>query len=126
MFVSDHAFTSWFYCYLALNVNFFSLKIDPLNFNGVCMENGIKFRIEHQKFDYLFEAGIGPYPLTQELADARGYIMTNNSQSLTLEVPLFTVGYRYEVSLQCIDAKLDGRIFIFIKAYWLCQMKKLW
>lgn len=84
------------------------MDVYPPNFNGVCMENGIKFRIEHQEFDCLFEAGIGPYPLTQELADARGYIMTNDSQSLTLEVPLFTVGYRYEdVSLERFFATFE-------------------
>lgn len=80
---------------------FFPLKIVP-SFSNLCVENGIKFKMNHKEFDHLFELGIGPYRLTQELADARGYIMTNDNQSLTLDAPLFTVGYRYEVSLQSI------------------------
>ncbi|XP_076144494.1 uncharacterized protein LOC143127075 [Alosa pseudoharengus] len=84
------------------------MDVYPPYFNGLCMDNGIKFRIDHQEFDHMWEPGVGPYPLTQELADTRGYIMTNNSQSLTLEVPLFTIGYKYEnVSLEQFFATFE-------------------
>ncbi|XP_031440923.1 uncharacterized protein LOC105907195 [Clupea harengus] len=89
-----------YYFYLATVVAQI-MDVYPPYFNGLCMEDGIKFRIDHQEFDHLWEAGVGPFPLTQELADTRGYIMTNDNQSLTLDVPLFTLGYMYEaVSLE--------------------------
>ncbi|XP_031440925.1 uncharacterized protein LOC105907158 isoform X2 [Clupea harengus] len=89
-----------YYFYLATVVAQI-MDVYPPYFNGLCMEDGIKFRIDHQEFDHLWEAGVGPFPLTQELADTRGYIMNNDNQSLTLDVPLFTLGYMYEaVSLE--------------------------
>ncbi|KAL2079613.1 hypothetical protein ACEWY4_025357 [Coilia grayii] len=84
------------------------LDVYPPSFNGLCMENGIKFRLDHQEFDRLWVASIGLFPLTQELADTRGYIMTNSSQNLTLDVPLFAPGYIYEnISLEHISATFE-------------------
>lgn len=54
----------------------------------------------HHEYDYLWDVVIGHYPLTQQLASERGYIMTNDSTSLILDVPLFTIGYVYEVCQQ--------------------------
>ncbi|XP_035264198.1 uncharacterized protein LOC118222599 [Anguilla anguilla] len=68
----------------------------PPDFNGVCTETGIIFKMDHQKAGYLWEIGIGHYPLSTELAAQRGYILHNDSQSLILEVPVFTIGYIYE------------------------------
>ncbi|XP_010904239.2 uncharacterized protein LOC105031477 [Esox lucius] len=65
-------------------------------FSAVCNSRNISFQMDHQPFDYLWEAAIGPYLLTPSLASKRGYVMQNDSNSLTLEVPLFTVGYTYE------------------------------
>ena len=53
--------------------------------------------MDHKPFDYLWEVGVGPYILTTNLAAKRGYIMQNDSKSLNLEVPLFSVGYTYKV-----------------------------
>jgi hypothetical protein len=53
--------------------------------------------MDHKPFDYLWEVGVGPYILTTNLAAKRSYIMQNDSKSLTLEVPLFSVGYTYKV-----------------------------
>nr|XP_046184366.1 uncharacterized protein LOC124013855 [Oncorhynchus gorbuscha] len=53
-------------------------------------------QMDHKPFDYLWEVGVGPYILTTNLAAKRGYIMQNDSKSLTLEVPLFSVGYSYK------------------------------
>lgn len=52
---------------------------------------------DHHEYDYLWDFVIGSYPLTQQLASERGYIMTNDSTTLVLDVPLFTIGYIYEV-----------------------------
>ncbi|XP_064877212.1 uncharacterized protein LOC135572711 [Oncorhynchus nerka] len=72
------------------------MSVIPPVFKGVCNEKSISFQIAHKPFDYLWEVGVGPYILTTNLAAKRGYIMQNDSKSLTLEVPLFSVGYSYK------------------------------
>ncbi len=52
---------------------------------------------DHQQYDYLWDIAIGSYTLTPQLASERGYILTNDSTTLILAVPLFTIGYVYEV-----------------------------
>ena len=47
--------------------------------------------------EFLWEVGVGADPLTLELADIRGYGLYNDTQSITLEVPVFSIGYTYEV-----------------------------
>nr|XP_029522653.1 uncharacterized protein LOC115133518 isoform X3 [Oncorhynchus nerka] len=83
------------YYYLASVVAQFNDVFPPV-FKGVCNEKSISFQIAHKPFDYLWEVGVGPYILTTNLAAKRGYIMQNDSKSLTLEVPLFSVGYSYK------------------------------
>ncbi|XP_042367932.1 LOW QUALITY PROTEIN: uncharacterized protein LOC121961899 [Plectropomus leopardus] len=68
----------------------------PPVFDAVCTESGISFRLDHRPFDYLWEITIDSDPLTSELAAQHGYIMSNDSQSLLLDVPLFTHGYEYK------------------------------
>ncbi|XP_071388115.1 zona pellucida protein AX 4 [Centroberyx affinis] len=68
----------------------------PPSFEAVCSEKGISFKRDHQPYDYLWQVYIGPDPLTSELAAEQGYIMHNDSQSLLLDVPLFTDGYTYK------------------------------
>uniref|UniRef100_A0A3Q3H0N6 Zona pellucida protein AX 4 n=1 Tax=Labrus bergylta TaxID=56723 RepID=A0A3Q3H0N6_9LABR len=68
----------------------------PPDFDAVCSESGISFRLDYRPYDYLWEITIGSDPLTPELVAQHGYIMSNNSQSLLLEVPLFTQGYKYK------------------------------
>ncbi|XP_044196859.1 uncharacterized protein LOC122973432 [Thunnus albacares] len=70
--------------------------VSPPTFDAVCSETGISFRLDHRPFDYLWDISIGSDPLTSELAAQHGYIMSNNSQSLLLKVPLFTQGYEYK------------------------------
>ncbi|KAJ8008341.1 hypothetical protein DPEC_G00103820 [Dallia pectoralis] len=65
-------------------------------FNAVCNTRNISFTMDHHPFDYLWEVAIGPKLLTPNLAFKHGYNMQNDSKSLTLDVPLFTVGYTYE------------------------------
>lgn len=59
--------------------------------------------MDHKPFDYLWEVGVGRYLLTPNLAAKRGYIMQNDSKSLTLEVPLFSVGYTYKVRCSLVN-----------------------
>ncbi|XP_059396163.1 uncharacterized protein LOC132128488 [Carassius carassius] len=73
----------------------------PPVFDGMCTESGISFKKDHQQYDYLWDIAIGSYTLTPQLASARGYILTNDSTTLILAVPLFTIGYVYEdITLQ--------------------------
>ncbi|XP_033465018.2 uncharacterized protein LOC117245646 [Epinephelus lanceolatus] len=71
-------------------------NISPPAFDAVCSESGISFRLDHRPFDYLWVISIDSDPLTSELAAQHGYIMSNDSQSLLLDVPLFTHGYEYK------------------------------
>ncbi|KAF4111382.1 zona pellucida protein AX 4 isoform X2 [Onychostoma macrolepis] len=68
----------------------------PPVFDGMCTDNGISFMSDHQQYDYLWDIAIGSYTLTPQLASERGYILTNDSTTLILAVPLFTIGYVYE------------------------------
>lgn len=53
--------------------------------------------LEHRPFDHLWQIAIGSDLLSSELAARRGYIVTNDSRRLQLDVPLFTTGYKYNV-----------------------------
>ncbi|XP_019951332.2 uncharacterized protein [Paralichthys olivaceus] len=70
--------------------------VSPPEFEAVCSESGISFKLDHRPSDYLWYISIASDVLTPELATKNGYIMTNNSQSLLIEVPLFTLGFVYE------------------------------
>ncbi|XP_047452861.1 uncharacterized protein LOC125015204 [Mugil cephalus] len=68
----------------------------PPVFDATCSDSGISFKLDHQPSDYLWAISIGSDELTSELATQRGYIMSNDSQSLLLTVPLYTDGYEYK------------------------------
>uniref|UniRef100_A0A8C6WWX6 Zona pellucida protein AX 4 n=1 Tax=Neogobius melanostomus TaxID=47308 RepID=A0A8C6WWX6_9GOBI len=68
----------------------------PPQFNASCSESGITFKLDHEPSNVLWEFTVGSEPLTPELAAQQGYILSNNNQTLQLEVPLFTHGYQYE------------------------------
>nr|XP_008281070.1 PREDICTED: uncharacterized protein LOC103358044 [Stegastes partitus] len=70
--------------------------VSPPALDAVCSESGISFKLDHRPFDYLWDISVGTDLLTSELAAQHGYILTNDSQSLLLNVPLFTDGYQYE------------------------------
>ncbi|XP_027143564.1 uncharacterized protein LOC109140826 [Larimichthys crocea] len=71
-------------------------EVSPPAFDAVCSESEISFKLDHRPYDYLWEISIGSDLLTSELAAQHGYIMSNDSQSLLLDVPLFTHGYEYK------------------------------
>ncbi|XP_035849390.1 uncharacterized protein LOC116049020 isoform X2 [Sander lucioperca] len=72
------------------------MALTDTSFDAVCSESGISFKLDHQPIYYLWEISIGSELLTSELATKHGYVMSNNSQRLLLEVPLFTHGYKYK------------------------------
>ncbi|MEQ2210049.1 hypothetical protein XENOCAPTIV_007753, partial [Xenoophorus captivus] len=76
----------------------------PFN-DPVCMEGGISFSIVKQSSS-LWEVGIDHEPLTEQLVVQRGYRLHNDSHRTILEVPVFSVGYTYEVRVH--EAKLTG------------------
>ncbi|KAI4785845.1 hypothetical protein KUCAC02_037517 [Chaenocephalus aceratus] len=93
------------------------MSVTPPQFDAVCTESGISFKLDHRPFDYLWEITIDSDLLTSELADQHGYTMINDSNSLLLEVPLFSRGYEYKnVSLkgffELIMCSTDGRMTV--------------
>lgn len=63
-----------------------------------CTPAGITFSLwKSPNIEFLWEIGVGADPLTAELADLRGYRLHNGTNSITLDVPLFSIGYTYEV-----------------------------
>lgn len=68
-----------------------------LDIDASCLDSGISFTLELQPFNHLWQLAVGSTVLTTELAAQHGYIMSNNSQRLQLDVPLFTTGYTYNV-----------------------------
>lgn len=73
-------------------------------FDAVCSESGISFTLVHRPFHSFWEIWIGSELLTPQLAVRRGYVMSNDSQTLVLEVPLFSHGYEYEVRTDLLAA----------------------
>ncbi|XP_026089450.1 uncharacterized protein LOC113063351 isoform X1 [Carassius auratus] len=68
----------------------------PPDVSAVCTAQSIIFRINHPKQAGLWEVCVGHQALTSDLSRQEGYILKNDSQSMTLEVPLYTSGYIYE------------------------------
>uniref|UniRef100_A0A8C4Z967 ZP domain-containing protein n=1 Tax=Gadus morhua TaxID=8049 RepID=A0A8C4Z967_GADMO len=62
-----------------------------------CTPTGITFSLwKSPQMEFLWEIGVGAEPLTPELAELRGYRLYNDTQSITLEVPVFSIGYTYQ------------------------------
>lgn len=57
--------------------------------------------------DYQWELCIGEEPLTPELVARRGYTMTSQPK-IRVELPLFSIGYIYEVRVSVLD--LPGKL----------------
>ncbi|XP_030609903.1 uncharacterized protein LOC115797461 isoform X2 [Archocentrus centrarchus] len=83
------------YYHLASIVAVFT-DVSPPAFDAVCSKSGIRFKLAYRPFDYVWQITIGSDVLTSELAERRGYIMSNNSNTLILDVPLYTQGYQYQ------------------------------
>uniref|UniRef100_A0A673D157 ZP domain-containing protein n=1 Tax=Sphaeramia orbicularis TaxID=375764 RepID=A0A673D157_9TELE len=70
--------------------------LTPPTFDAFCSETGIVFRLDRRSLDHKWEVVIGSDPLTSDLANQYSYIMSNDSNDLLLEAPLFTQGYEYK------------------------------
>lgn len=71
-----------------------------------CLEGGISFSVVRQS-QSLWEVGIDNEPLTAALVAQRGYHLHNDSYRTILEVPVFSVGYTYEVQKKCSSQVLN-------------------
>ncbi|XP_011604983.2 uncharacterized protein [Takifugu rubripes] len=71
------------------------MDASPPEVDAFCSDSGIRFTLEHRPFNHLWQITIGSDLLSSELATRHGYIVTNDSQRLQLDVPLFTTGYKY-------------------------------
>ncbi|XP_068164957.1 uncharacterized protein [Antennarius striatus] len=69
--------------------------VSPPAFSAECSESGISFKLDRRPVDSLWVITVGSDPLTEELAERHGYIMTNDSKTLLLHAPLFSHGYEY-------------------------------
>uniref|UniRef100_H3C2Q2 ZP domain-containing protein n=1 Tax=Tetraodon nigroviridis TaxID=99883 RepID=H3C2Q2_TETNG len=77
------------------------LDASPPAINASCSDSGIRFTLEHRPSEHPWQITIGSELLTSELAARHGYVLSNHSQRLQLDVPLFTAGYEYKnVSLK--------------------------
>ncbi|XP_068164956.1 uncharacterized protein [Antennarius striatus] len=72
-----------------------STPLSPPAFIAECSDFGINFKLDRHPFDSLWVITIGSDPLTEELAEQHGYIMTNDGKTLLLQAPLFSHGYEY-------------------------------
>ncbi|XP_058611390.1 uncharacterized protein LOC131526824 isoform X2 [Onychostoma macrolepis] len=73
----------------------------PPDVTGFCTAQSIIFRMNHARQAGLWEVCVGHQALTSDLSRDKGYTLKNDSDSMTLEVPLFTSGYIYEdITLQ--------------------------
>lgn len=70
----------------------------PPEITAQCLERGIVFSVVGSS-QTLWEVGIGKEPLSSELAVQRGYLLSVQNQKTVLEIPLFSIGYTYEVRL---------------------------
>ncbi|XP_077598724.1 zona pellucida protein AX 4 [Stigmatopora nigra] len=68
----------------------------PPVLDAVCSESGIHFTAKNWAFGFLWSLAVGSEVLTPELAARWGYQMTNSSQKLELDVPVYSQGFHYE------------------------------
>ncbi|XP_077445807.1 uncharacterized protein LOC144066271 [Stigmatopora argus] len=68
----------------------------PPVLDAVCSESGIRFTAQNWAYGFLWSLAVGSETLTPELAMRRGYQMSNGSQKLQLDVPVYSQGFHYE------------------------------
>ncbi|XP_043092599.1 uncharacterized protein LOC122342663 [Puntigrus tetrazona] len=73
----------------------------PPDVTAFCTPQSIIFTINHVRQAGLWQVFVGDQALTSDLSGDKGYTLKNDSNSMILEVPLFTSGYIYEdITLQ--------------------------
>ncbi len=78
-----------------LSLMFLSHSVPP-DVTAFCTPQSIIFRMNHARQAGLWEVCVGHQALTSDLSRDKRYTLKNDSDSMTLEVPLFTSGYIYE------------------------------
>ncbi|XP_037118885.1 LOW QUALITY PROTEIN: uncharacterized protein LOC119129636 [Syngnathus acus] len=68
----------------------------PPVLDAACSESGISFSADQWGFGFLWSIVVGSDTLTPELAARRGYNMSNASQKLQLDVPVYSQGFHYK------------------------------
>nr|XP_061810620.1 uncharacterized protein LOC133601537 [Nerophis lumbriciformis] len=87
--------------YHSVSVTYITSDLAPPVLDAVCSDSGIRFTADHWAFDFLWSLGVGSDTLTPELARRRGYQMSNDSQRLQLDVPVYSQGFQYkEITLK--------------------------
>ncbi|KAM9833282.1 uncharacterized protein ACBT44_005224 isoform 1-T1 [Syngnathus typhle] len=80
----------------------------PPVLDAVCSESGISFSADHRGFGFLWSIVVGSDTLTPELAARRGYKMSNASQKLQLDVPVYSQGFRYkDITLESFSGTFE-------------------
>lgn len=91
-----------------------SFKVPP-EITAQCSDGGLTFSVVRPpRAESLWEVGINHEPLTSQLAEQRGYRLYNDTQRTTLEVPVFSIGYNYEVRIH------DSRGSYTKNCTWIC------
>lgn len=63
-----------------------------------CSDGGITFSVVRQaRVESLWEIGVDHEPLTSQLATERGYHLHNDTHGTTLDVPVFSIAFTYDV-----------------------------
>lgn len=84
---------------LGSNVELFEV---PPEITAQCVDRGIVFSVVgSSQTQSLWEVGVDQEPLTSELALQRGYHLSVQNQKTVLEIPLFSIGYTYDVRHLC-------------------------
>lgn len=89
-----------------------ALKVPP-EITAQCLEGGISFSVVRPTIS-LWEVGIDQEPLTVDLVAQRGYRLLNDTVRTVLEVPIFSVGYTYEVGASkslCFSCSCNCSLF---------------
>lgn len=74
----------------------------PPEITAQCLDRGIVFSVVgSSQTQSLWEVGVDQEPLTSELALQRGYHLSVQNQKTVLEIPLFSIGYTYDVRHLC-------------------------
>ncbi|KAJ0055528.1 hypothetical protein NL108_005382, partial [Boleophthalmus pectinirostris] len=77
--------------------------LTPPQFDAFCSESNISFKLHHKPSNYKWKITVGSNPLTSELATKQGFILSNNSQMLQLDVPLLSDGYNNKARFKSLQ-----------------------
>lgn len=70
----------------------------PPEITARCLDRAILFSlVKPPGAKGIWELGVDHEPLTPELAAQRGYLLYNDTERTSLEVPVLSIGYQYEV-----------------------------